>query len=73
MELTYNYIYNEKGVAEYVVIPVKIWDKVKEYLSPKNPEHKKFNPREYKGMLSHLNLDIEQELINMRKEWTRNF
>lgn len=37
-------------------------------------EPKKFNPREYKGILSHLNLDIEAELQNMRNAWKkRNF
>ncbi|TAL57948.1 MAG: hypothetical protein EPN85_12790 [Bacteroidetes bacterium] len=33
---------------------------------------KKFNPQEYEGILSHLNLDIEKELLNMRKAWKRN-
>lgn len=76
-----SYVYNDKGIAEYVVIPADIWDAVKEFLQTKkintqnpNPPRQiqKFNPRKYKGILSHLNLDIEQELINMRKEWTKN-
>ena len=33
---------------------------------------KKFNPQEYEGILSHLNLDIEKEILNMRKAWKRN-
>jgi len=85
MIATYNYIYDEKGIAEYVVLPVKIWEYLKPYLTVSNeinlkeikptelkkPEN--FNPKEYFGIISHLNLDIEQELINMRSEWTRNF
>jgi hypothetical protein len=76
-----NYIYNDKGVAEYVIIPTDIWDIVQDYLknkkikieSPEIPKHKKINPKEFYGTISHLKLDIDQELKNMREEWTRNF
>jgi len=35
---------------------------------------KQFNPCEYEGILSHLNLDIDSELQNMRNAWKkRNF
>jgi len=75
-----NYVYNDKGIAEYVVIPTEIWTSVQEYLQnlkisyemPPKPKVKKFNPREYKGLLCSLNLDIEQELLNMRKAWKRD-
>ena len=86
MIATYNYIYDEKGIAEYVVLPVKIWEVLKPYLSLKeintsenkpveftNQNSAKFDPKDYYGIISHLNLDIEQELKNMRNEWTRNF
>jgi hypothetical protein len=85
MIATYNYIYDEKGVAEYVVLPVKIWNFLKPYLSTSNeikleeikPAEKQqaenFNPKDYFGCISHLNLDIEQEIKNMRNEWDRNF
>jgi hypothetical protein len=82
MIATYNYIYNEKGLAEYVVLPVKIWEMLKPYLNSNeikinevvpNPNPEKFNPREFFGAISHLNIDIEEELKNMRSEWTRNF
>ncbi len=76
-----NYIYNEKGIAEYVIIPKDIWDSVQEYLKNKKmgieiqsrTQQKRFNPKDYYGITSHLNLDIEQELRNLREEWTRNF
>ena len=32
---------------------------------------KRFDPREYEGILSHLNLDIEKELKNMRNAWKK--
>jgi len=81
--MTINYVYNDKGIAEYVVIPTTIWVEVQKYLKKNkiktNDElktkkvEKKFDPREYYGIISHLNLDIEQELINMRDEWKRDF
>jgi len=72
-----NYVYNEQGVAEYVVIPSSVWFSVQEYLDKnkiqievlEKPKNKKFNPREFKGILSPLNLDIEEELLNRRKVW----
>lgn len=32
-----------------------------------------FNPKKYYGILSPLKLNIEQEILNMRNEWKRNF
>ncbi|MEO0043181.1 MAG: hypothetical protein RL329_2629, partial [Bacteroidota bacterium] len=32
-----------------------------------------FNPLKYKGLIKSLNLNIEQELQNMRDEWTDDF
>ncbi len=32
-----------------------------------------FDPKKYYGILSPLKLNIEQELLNMRNEWKRNF
>ena len=73
-----NYIYNANGQIEYAVIPWHLWDKVKEYAEnsvtkKKSQIKKKFNPSEFRGILSHYNFDIEQELKNMRDQWTRNF
>jgi len=75
-----NYVYNDKGVAEYVVIPTIIWNSVQEYLKknnisneiPEMPKKEEFNPRAYKGLLSSLDLDIEQELLNMKNAWKRS-
>lgn len=73
-----NYIYNTAGKIEYAVIPYYIWNKVKGYTENlvkerTTPKKIKFNPSEFRGMLSHHNFDIELELKNMRDEWTRNF
>ncbi len=71
------YVYNSNGKIEYALIPYMIWKKIKIYID--NDEivlpiknKKEFNPSEYRGMLSHLNLDIEQEIKNLRNQWTRN-
>lgn len=73
-----NYIYNTTGEIEYAVIPYFIWDKVKDYAEnlvnkKKSYKKKKFNPSEFRGILSHHNFNMEQELKNMREQWTRNF
>jgi len=78
--MTINYVYNDKGIADYVVIPTTIWVEIQKILHTNNiayelPEKKdkvKFNPRDYKGLLSSLNLDIEQELLDMKNAWKKN-
>lgn len=72
-----NYIYNPAGKIEYVVVPCFLWDKVKGYAektekSAIKQKNKKFNPSEFRGMLSHHNFNIEHELRIMKKQWTRN-
>jgi hypothetical protein len=69
-----NYIYDEKGQLAYAVLPIRFWQYVQQqlpdlavgatYMQPK----KIFNPLKYKGLIKSLNLNIEQELQNMRDE-----
>lgn len=82
MDTTINYIYNPNGIAEYAVIPIEIWENLKSYL-PKTKnlgekvnmkikeENKEFNPEEYIGLTSHLNLDVEAELKEIREGWDK--
>jgi hypothetical protein len=71
-----NYIYDTKGHPEYAVIPFFIWQKIgndiDDKLGSKKKRHNLFNPKDFKGILSHLSLDIENEIQEMRNEWTRN-
>ncbi len=71
-----NYIYNTIGKIEYVVVPFPLWDRMKDYaekIEDNNAIKKEeFNPSEFRGMLSHHDFDIEQELLNMKDQWTRN-
>ena len=78
MIATLNYIYNKSGKTEYVVIPVTLWKTIRKYI-PKienknelNNAQEDFIPEKYFGLLSNLNLNIEQELKDMRQQWTRN-
>ena len=76
MKTSLNYIYNQTGLAEYVVIPVEYWNYIKKIIKDKakpNTQTENFNPKDYFGAISHLNLNIEDELINMRSEWKRDF
>ncbi len=76
--MTVNYIYNVKGQIEYAVIPYYLWNKVKEYaenseIEKTTQKKEKFNPSEFRGIFSYNNNEIEQELNNMRDQWTRDF
>jgi hypothetical protein len=74
-----NYIYNEKGLAEYAVIPIQLWHLYQQqvpqlaFSNPPITTQKIFNPLKYKGLIKNLNINIEQELKNMRDEWTTDF
>ena len=75
--MTVNYIYNSNGVIEYAIIPYSVWKKLKQNIIGKKTEklkddEKDFDPSEYRGMLSHLNLDIEKEIKNMKDQWNTN-
>jgi len=65
MTASYNFIYDEKGVVEYVVLPVKIWEAFKSYIprkelnirniqptQPNSEIPEKFNPKKYYGILN---------------------
>ena len=72
-----NYIYNAKGKPEYAVIPFSLWKKLSGKLDNKLNDKKVqdmkiFDPKEYRGVLTHLNLNIEDEILEMRNDWTRN-
>ncbi len=75
MEL--NYIYNLVGKIEYVVVPYDIWNKVSDYAKKIDipilkEEEQKFNPAEFRGMLSHYNFNTEQELKKIKDQWNQN-
>ncbi len=69
-----NYIYNNTGSIEYVVVPLNIWDKLNVYTEKieKKTKKNKFNPANFRGLLAHHNFNIEEELQNIREEWKRN-
>lgn len=72
-----SYIYNTSGQAEYAVIPMLLWQELSrslgnEKIAASNPKPPMFNPRNFKGLLNGLNLDVDVEISNMRNEWTRN-
>lgn len=72
--MTLKYIYNEFGKAESVVLPIEYWQKLTEMLknNKKMQPVSRFNPAEFRGTIKHLNLNIEEEIRKMRKEWANN-
>ena len=69
--MTLKFIYNESGVAESVVLPIELWQELKDLLKIKkeNKPTKKFSPKDFRGAIKHLNLNIEDEIKQMRNEW----
>jgi hypothetical protein len=67
-----NYIYDESGTAQYAIVPIQLWNEVQQH-QPIASKKKIFNPLQYKGLIRPLQINIEQELKNMRDEWERNF
>ena len=73
------YIYDERGKIEFAVIPITDWELLKKNLGSLNnsteiavQKPKKFDPSQYEGIFSHLNIDVEREIQNMRNEWKIN-
>ncbi|MEN9612206.1 MAG: hypothetical protein RLZZ628_3020 [Bacteroidota bacterium] len=74
-----NFIYNQSGQPEYAVVPIQIWEMLKQHLNqpmqvipPASVKAVPFDPTLYEGMIRYKNLDIEIELQKMRSEWTIN-
>jgi hypothetical protein len=69
----------EETLNELIEVYQFTYDKAKKlysYLSIDEIPEKKgepFDPKNYFGIISHLNINIENELQMMRNEWTRNF
>jgi hypothetical protein len=74
-----NFIYNQSGQPEYAVVPIQIWEMLKQHLTQPvevlplvTVKPVPFDPTQYEGMIRYKNLDIETELQKMRSEWTIN-
>lgn len=68
--MTLKYIYNEFGKAESVVLPIEYWQKLTEMLknNKKMQPISRFAPAEFRGTIKHLNLNIEEEIKQMRNK-----
>lgn len=67
-----NYIYDESGTAQYAIVPIQLWNEVQQN-QPVASKKTIFNPLKYKGLIRPLQINIEQELKNMRDEWESSF
>ena len=67
-----NLFYSLLDFLRTIPVSVEINEDAKKVIKKADTKQKKFNPRDYEGILSHLNLDVEKELVNMRKGWKRN-
>lgn len=70
------YVYSETGEVEAAIVPIQAWRGIEEKMAAStdtNNEDKDFDPTSFKGMLSHYDFDVMEEVEKMRSEWTRNF
>jgi hypothetical protein len=63
------YIYNEDGEKENVIIPYKEWEKIRSTLE--EGKEAEFDPDKYKGIYKGLQINLEEEIKNLRDEWNR--
>jgi hypothetical protein len=61
------YIYNEDGEKENVIIPYKEWEKIRSTLE--GEKETEFDPDKYKGIYKDLKINLEEEIKNLRNEW----
>ncbi len=69
------YILNESGEKQSVIIPYHEWKKIRNRLDePTDSREKKqfFNPVDYFGIYKERNLNLDEEIENLRDEWTRD-
>jgi hypothetical protein len=62
------YVYNENGERESVIIPYEEWEKIRSTIKEEEVD---FNPDEYRGIYKNLDLNWEEEIKNLRDEWER--
>ena len=62
------YVYNENGERESVIIPYKEWKRILPTIKKKEID---FDPDEYKGIYKNLDLNWDEEIKNLRDEWER--
>ncbi|NIO80105.1 MAG: hypothetical protein GTN53_06065 [Candidatus Aminicenantes bacterium] len=63
------YIYNEDGERESVIIPYKEWERIRSSINEE--EDTDFDPDKYKGIYKGLQIDLEEEIKDLRDEWNR--
>ena len=63
------YIYNEEGERENVIIPYKEWEKIRSTIE--REKKTEFDPDKYKGIYKDLKINLEEEIKNLRDEWNR--
>ncbi len=62
------YVYNENGERESVIIPYKEWKRILPTIKKGEID---FDPDEYKGIYKNLDLKWDEEIKNLRDEWER--
>ncbi|EHQ36304.1 hypothetical protein [Methanoplanus limicola] len=64
---TLQYVYDSKGNKTGVIIPIEIWDEEE----MKIRDDIEFRPQDFRGIYKNIDLDLDEDIRNLRDEWVR--
>ncbi len=67
------YIYSDTGEVEAAIVPIQAWRAVEKQLQTVPKPTTPFKASKFRGAFRKLNINVEEEIREMRDEWTRNF
>ena len=65
------YIYDEEGRRTGVIVPIELWNKIRNPEKLGRQEKGEWDPSKYRGMYKNLKIDVRTESKSLRDEWTR--
>lgn len=65
------YIYDEEGRRTGVIVPIELWNKIRNLEKLGRQEKGEWDPSMYRGMYKNLKIDVRTESKSLRDEWTR--
>ena len=65
------YIYDEEGRRTGVIVPIELWNKIRNPEKLGRQEKGEWDPSKYRGMYKKHKVDVTKESKSLRDEWTR--
>jgi hypothetical protein len=64
------YVHDENDRRIGVIIPIDLWSEIR-FRVEEVEEKEVFNPSKYRGIYRNLEIDLKNEIKNLREEWIR--